>query len=523
MSDRPNILFIMTDQQRADCLGCYGHPLLKTPNIDALAAGGARFDRFYVATPVCMPNRASIMTSRMPSGHRGRYNGIGLGLEEVTFVEVLRNSGYATAHFGKSHLQNFSTVPASAVHEPQGRQPLPHELQSALPRHEGPAYAQEMPTSWEDPDFKVATPFYGFEHVDLATYHGDTVGGDYERWLRTRVNNLDALRGPGNAVPKPGYDAPQTWCSPLQPEHWSTHYIADRACDWLNGRAQDDRPFFASVSFPDPHHPFVVPEPYFSMYRPEDIVLPETFDNRMPIPARNLHGQLAGGTANRDHQLAFAVTEDEARAIIAVSLGMITFIDDQVGRLVARLKETGQFDNTIIVFNSDHGDFLGDYGLMLKFGIHNAGVTRVPFIWSDPRNREQAGSVRDDLACSLDVGPSFLAAAGVDCFSGAQGRDLFDPAQPEPESLLIEEEAQRPILGMTHPLIMRSLVTRDWRLSLSLGNNNHEMVHLAEDPLETRNLWDDNVFAETRHTLTEKLAFRLIELADRTPLPTSRA
>jgi arylsulfatase A-like enzyme len=447
VTDRPNILYIMTDQQRADYLGCYGHPLLKTPNIDGLAAGGVRFDRFHVATPVCMPNRASIMTGRMPIGHRSRFNGIALDRNAVTFVDVLRHGGYATGLFGKSHLQNFSTVPAAMGHEPQNRTPLPHDLQSAEPRHEGPEYEQEAPRSWADPNHKVTTPFYGFDHVDLATYHGDAIGGDYERWLRTRVNDLDALRGPQNGVAKPGYDAPQTWCSPLAPEHWSTHYITDRANDWIAERATGNRPFFATVSYPDPHHPFVVPEPYFSMYRPEDIVLPPSFDNPMPVPARFLHEALAAGQAERGHQVAFAVTDDEARAIIAVTLGMITFIDDQVGRLLRQLEESGQRDNTIVVFNSDHGDFLGDYGLMLKFAIHSNSVTRVPFIWNDPRNPDLAGTARDDLGCALDVAPTMLAAAGMDCFSGAQGRDLFDATRPEPHGLLIEEESQRPIMG----------------------------------------------------------------------------
>lgn len=243
----------------------------------------------------------------------------------------------------------------------------------------------------------------------------------------------------------------------------------------------------------------------------------------MPLPAQKLHDQLAQGTANREHQLAFAVSEDEARAIIAVTLGMITFIDDQVGRLIDSLKATGEYENTIVVFNSDHGDFLGDYGLMLKFGTHNAGVTRVPFIWSYPRQNAEVCAVRSDLACSLDIGPSFQAAAGLDCFSGAQGRDLFDPATPEPRGLLIEEESQRPILGMTHALVMRSLVTRDWRLTLSADNDNHELVHQAEDPGETKNLWDAPQSSAVRHALTEQLALRMIELADRTPLPTSRA
>ncbi len=112
MAPQPNFLFFITDQHRADYLGCYGHPVLKTPHIDSIAERGTRFTRFYVATPVCMPNRATLMTGRMPSVHGVRSNGSPLSLRSNTFVDALRASGYATALVGKSHLQNFSEFPA---------------------------------------------------------------------------------------------------------------------------------------------------------------------------------------------------------------------------------------------------------------------------------------------------------------------------------------------------------------------------------------------------------------------------
>src|SRR6187401_2804971 len=105
---RPNFLLFITDQHRADFLGCYGHPVLRTPHIDSIAARGIAFDKFYVASPVCMPNRASLMTGRMPSAHGVRSNGIPLSRDAVTFVDLLRDAGYATALIGKSHLQNFT-------------------------------------------------------------------------------------------------------------------------------------------------------------------------------------------------------------------------------------------------------------------------------------------------------------------------------------------------------------------------------------------------------------------------------
>ena len=112
MATRPNFLFLITDQHRFDYLGCYGHPVLHTPHIDSIAARGTRFERFYVATPVCMPNRATLMTGRMPSVHGVRSNGMPLPLQSNTFVDALRAGGYATALVGKSHLQNFSDIPA---------------------------------------------------------------------------------------------------------------------------------------------------------------------------------------------------------------------------------------------------------------------------------------------------------------------------------------------------------------------------------------------------------------------------
>ena len=125
---RSNFLLFITDQHRADFLGCYGHPVLRTPHIDSIAARGTAFDRFYVASPVCMPNRASLMTGRMPSVHGVRSNGIPLSMNSVTFVELLRDAGYRTALIGKSHLQNFTSwpplvkraPPREGYHEPSG-------------------------------------------------------------------------------------------------------------------------------------------------------------------------------------------------------------------------------------------------------------------------------------------------------------------------------------------------------------------------------------------------------------------
>ena len=171
MPKRPDFILFMTDQHRADFLGCTGHPLLKTPNIDAIASGGTIWDRFYVASPVCMPNRASFMTCRMPSSHGVRGNGIPLDKRNVTFVELLRDAGYKTALIGKSHLQTFSGMPPM-LDAPQTRNGFHRaagELSQAV-RHDLETYLAEDPsrTSYDTP-----LPFYGFDHVELVTRHGD--------------------------------------------------------------------------------------------------------------------------------------------------------------------------------------------------------------------------------------------------------------------------------------------------------------------------------------------------------------
>ena len=182
---RPNFLFIVTDQHRADHLGCYGHPVVKTPHIDSIAARGRRFDKFYVACAICQPNRSTMMTGRMPSLHGVRHNGVPLDLQQNTFVDLMRLQGYQTALIGKSHLMNMTPLePRYGRPEPAaGKTPVPEGFEHAVPvDHDHEIYDQEHPKNWmEGSDFDVTLPFYGFDHVDLQTGHADQVSGDYTR------------------------------------------------------------------------------------------------------------------------------------------------------------------------------------------------------------------------------------------------------------------------------------------------------------------------------------------------------
>lgn len=519
----PNFLFIMTDQHRADHLGCYGNPLLRTPNIDRLAACGTRFEKFYVANPICMCNRASILTGRMPSLHGVRHNGIPLSTDATTFVDLLRWAGYRTALIGKSHIQNMTGLPAALSFRPQaGLSTPPDHLREADKRlRAGEAYERENRFQWErDASYRVEPPFYGFETVLIANDHADRVTGDYAVWLKRHCPDADALCGPDNAMPDQRYNAPQAWRTRLPEEFYSTTYIAERCEDFLDERSADE-PFFLTMSFPDPHHPFTPPGKYWDMYDPDDVALPPSFGQGETPPLQALRNALDAQQGGREGQDPFAVTEREAREIIALTYGSISMIDDAIGRVVAKLERRGLAENTVICFTSDHGDFMGDHGLMLKLLMHYQGLIRVPFIWSDP-HRPADSETNSRLSSSIDIAPTLLNRAGIQPYVGIQGRDLFAEG-PGREGLLIEEDSQRNMIGFDGPQRVRTYLDHGWRLSIRHGQTWNELYDLANDPHEVNNVWDDPAHQSERNRLLEAMLRETIALQDRSPLPTYRA
>ena len=253
MTDRPNFLYIMTDQQRADWMSCAGHPVLKTPNIDAIAAEGMRFTNFYATSPVCMPNRATFMTGRYPSTHGLRYNGCLLSTRANTFVDVLAASGYHTAAIGKSHLSPMTAYPP--LNENPGET---GPIEEAW-REDVGNYGQEEPGRYTSEDwYEFETPYFGWQHVDMVTEHGDKCGGHYRQWFKQRAPNWEDLHDKANQLPH-NYTCPQAYRTPIPAELYPTAFVKERAVEYLKGRKGNDQPFFAFVSFPDPHHPFNPP------------------------------------------------------------------------------------------------------------------------------------------------------------------------------------------------------------------------------------------------------------------------
>lgn len=561
---RPNFLFIITDQQRADHLGCYGNKVLRTPHVDALARRGVRLERHYVAMPICMPNRATLVTGRMPSLHRVRHNGIELPLDSVTLPEMLADAGYATALVGKSHLQNFTAVPPQyGPAPPRTGERLPSEALRAARRSEAAdGHRQEDADSWADPGFRMRLPYYGFQSVDLVTRHGDRCGGDYLRWALAQDPDFAQYAGRDRALPAPGYTTTEGWRTRVPEALYSTSYVAERSIARLQQFAQlqaqqaaqggdADAPFFLYCSFPDPHHPWTPPGRYWGTYRPEDMPLEPAYwsdaQQRTGLPHLDYYRdqrdrKAAGKVANTPPSSipvtgAYACSAREAQEAIALNYCTLAMIDDAVGRITAELARLGLDRDTVVVYTSDHGDYMGDHQMLLKSSMHYQGLVRTPFIWSDPAPPDageaaqpaaptsgQAGGARTQLTGAIDVTRSILARARIAPADGMQGLDLNpllrDPGHSTRDALLIEDEDHRTPGWLGVRSRTRTLVTDRHRLSIYRATGWGELYDLADDPLELRNLWDDPAAAALRGELTERLVREMMDNADTLPQPT---
>jgi arylsulfatase A-like enzyme len=392
-------------------------------------------------------------------------------------------------------------------------------------------YDQEWGPSWRDiPNFDVDLPFYGFEHVSLITDHADTVHGHYRRWLERHHPEIAAVAGDLHALPAPGYtlvQSKQAWRTRVPEECSTTSWIADETLALLENYSVAAKPFFIQCSFPDPHHPFTPPGRFWDMYRPEEVSLPASFHDASAPPPHVawLRTQRDSGKAVKHTPAVFACTEREAREAIALNYGSITHIDGAIGRILGALEDLGLAENTVCIFTSDHGDFLGDHQLLLKGPIHYQGLIRTPLIWSDPLGPK---GVRSDRLCStIDLAPTILDRAGTAGFNGIQGRSMLplmsDESTSWRESVLIEEEGQRVMFGFTSRVRMRSLVTRRWRLSLYHGTSLGEIYDLQEDPLESRNLWDDPTRQDVKRDLLLELTQQMIGFGETSPYPSALA
>jgi arylsulfatase A-like enzyme len=498
MNKRPNILLITSDQQRADCNGSE-NPHIRTPHLDRLARDGTRFSTNITPNLVCQPSRASILTGLLPLTHGVWDNGVDLDpvTGEQGFAGTLGRAGYRTAFFGKAHFATKSTFAATGTPECNKSQ-------------------AKYGAGW-------LGPYMGFGHVELCVLgHMHRTRpierpavGHYERWLIERGTNEEGLKLWAQET-RPGSGAAQTWSSALPVAWHNSTWIADRATRWLGESHEQDKPFCAWVSFPDPHHAFDCPEPWSSMYDAKAMPLPK---NRVRDLERRpwWHKAVLEGTPQLADpgMLKFRAegsrvpdqTDRQLAEMTANYYGMISLIDHSVGRILTVLSDLGLDRDTLVVYTTDHGELLGNHGLYLKHPIPYEDLLRVALIVRGPG--VVAGKVVDEPVSTLDLAATFYDCAGVSEPIPLQGRSL--------RKLLAGSAAARDVAYSewhVHPsrcgvgLQLRTVRTRTHKCTFELGSGAGELYDLANDPGEMDNRYDDPGCAKVQKELRDMMRAR---------------
>lgn len=491
---QPNVLFICTDQQRADHTGFMGNSVVATPNLDALAASGTVFENAWVSNPVCMPNRSTMMTGRLPTAHGVLFNDRSLEWEANTYARMLRGAGYRTALIGKSHLQHGMSAetvrPADAEPVRWSGRPTGWDTLEHAERY------RPAPTGDAADDLPEIDDFYGFDHVEFAIDHGARLSGHHLRWALEKGGRMEELDVPyGPDAPATRRDGP--WWQIYQPtygeELHSTSFVAERTTAFIEQAAAQGRPWMVKASFPDPHHPMTPPGRWFDRHDPADMELPSTLDDPLDGAPAHLHTfRNLSPTKQRFWVAPCGATDPQiVRQAIAATYGMIEMVDDAIGRILATIDALGQDEDTIVVFTSDHGDMMGDHGLFLKGFMHYRGTLQVPLIVRAPGRMPGRSS---SLASTLDLCPTILDLAGVDAFHGIQGRSLTpilaDPAAVVRRHVLIEDDLpSAQATGSFVPAKTRTVVTDRARYTRN-SKGEEQLFDLVADHDELADLSD---------------------------------
>jgi len=476
---RPNILLITSDQQRWDHAG-WANAEVKTPHLNSLAARGIAYSRGYTCSPVCTPARCSLLTGHMPSRHGAYTIGCSLPVDYPTLPQILGRQGYFTGLCGKGH---FSSCCTEGLFESP-----PNIHNSGFFRN------------WSG-------PFYGFEHAQLVIDHGDrreTAGMHYGAWLEDQGVRIEDYFG------NHAYKDFGVWALP-EDLHYSK-WTADRTIDAIRRAGDDDRPFFIWSSFQDPHNPCFVPEPWASLHDdvtiPDPVWEPEEFATKPPFYRSTVEGNTLAGepllTGPKDWACRDNTRYDREAFVKQARLyrGMVSLMDHHIGRIVEQLEARGQLGNTIIVFTSDHGEYLGNHGLWWKWLYAYEDAHRVPFLVVDPACRTP-GAESEALQSLIDIPRTFLSRAGITPAPGIQGVDqsaAWCDASSRVRAHAIVEF--RPTEG---PFMQKTFIERDWKLVMYSPVEYGELYDLRDDPHQLKNLWASPTHQARKHDLQAAL------------------
>ncbi len=452
----PNLIVVMTDQQSSWTLTCYGGREIYTPNIDHVARDGVRFTNFVVNSACCTPSRGCFFTGLYPHRHRAHFNDIPLRRDVTTIAHLLRNRGYATCYVGKWHLdgdwESLQGALQIAGIDPDGMVVPESER---VPRERG---------RWIPPERSM-----GFTDCRwmFNCSHAKWVDTDSQGEVRFRTEPTGAS------------------------DRYMTDWLTDRAIEAVNRVLPG--PFFLTLSIPDPHDPFSVRPPFDEMFDPAKLSVPETFQET------NQPDWLRAPAVNHWHRPERVVgSETKLRRAKAQYLGEVACIDFNVGRLMAAIEDAGVLENTIVVFTTDHGEYMGEHGIYAKNQLYETAY-RVPFIVRFPPSIPRARTV-DRFLTTVDVQQTLLGLMGVEPSGDEQGRDASPLLRGE-EFLDRQDEAF--IYGTAFN--RAGIITPEFQLAYVRGARDHILFDRRSDPLQTRNLFHESEYGGVVDELTERL------------------
>ncbi|MEY2779811.1 MAG: hypothetical protein RL623_991 [Actinomycetota bacterium] len=490
------ILFITTDQQRYDALGCNGGAIARTPVIDALSRSGITFDRAHPQNVVCMPSRSTMLTGQHVSTHGVWMNGVPLPEDAPSIAADLREAGYATALIGKAHFE-----------------PL---LDPFLRFTENRLGVEHITT--DNPH----DPHRGFDHMELAT-HGAAGQLHYSQWVR--ANHPEVIGGYYNVLDRElqvnaegGGDtnAPQVKVNPIPLEWYHTEWVAQRTIAWLQS-LPDDRDWFCWMSFPDPHHPWDPPASELHRVNWKDLDLPEGYiedssQREKVIDAKLRHWRgWYDGTFVSNYEapakwVPATLTANQVREVNAFTHVENELIDEAIGSVMKAIESRGWGNDVDVLYTTDHGEFQGDFGFLFKGPYHVDSLMRLPLIWR-PAPSAQIAPAR----VSAPVGLVSLAATFAHIAGLHQPEYVEAPRLPITDSDASTLGHERVLTEWDSVLFgkivhLRTICRDNWVCTAALpGTMNDagegELYDLVHDPLQHVNLWNDPKAKAMRESL----------------------